>query len=71
MTSTQKLYIKLTRDEKDKLDEAVDVFEEILAHLVYNKDNGHTPWQEGLDIYDSFWKIYHMCLNIDKDELIP
>ncbi len=71
MKSTQKLYIKLDREEKDKLDNAAEVMEEILALLVANKDNGFTPWQEGLDIYDTFWKIYYMCRNIDNDELIP
>ena len=71
MTSTQKLYIKLTREEKDKLDAAAEVFDEIKALLVANNDNGFTPFQEGLDIYDSFWKIYDVCVNIDRDELIP
>ncbi len=71
MTSINKLNIKLDREEKQKLDDAAEVFEEILAHLILNRDNGHTPWQEGLDIYDSFWKIYYICRNIDADELIP
>ena len=71
MESMQKLYIKLNREEKTKLDDAADVLEEILCHLVANKDLGLTPSQEGIHIYDTFWKIYDICRNIDKDELIP
>ena len=71
MKSMQKLYIKLNREEKTKLDDAAEVLEEILCHLVANKDLGLTPSQDGIDIYDSFWKIFDICWHIDKDKLIP
>ena len=64
MTSINKLKIKLEREEKEKLDAAAEVMDEIMALLIYNKDAGFPAFQEGLDIYDSFWKIY-------DDELIP
>ena len=71
MKSTQTLTIQLTREEKNKLDEAADVIEGIKKLLEYNKNNGFTAFQEGLTIYDSFWKIYNNCLIIDNLELIP
>lgn len=71
MKSCQMLKIKLEREEKDKLDAAAEVLDEILAHLVNNSDNGFTPFQEGLDIYDGFWKIYEICRKIDDCDLIP
>lgn len=71
MTSTQKFYIKLTREEKNKLDEACEVFDDILMHLKANSDHGYTPFQDGMEIYDGFWHIYTMCLAIEKDQLIP
>ena len=71
MKSTQTLTIQLTREEKNKLDEAADVIEGIKKLLENNKDNGFTAFQEGLTVYDSFWKIYNNCLIIDNLELIP
>ena len=71
MFSYQTLKIKLTREEKRVLDDAADVFEDILSHLILNKDVGNTEHQKELDIYDNFWKIYDICINIEKDKLIP
>ena len=71
MKSMSKLYVNLEAEEKQKLVDAAEVFEEIMAHLIMNKDNGFTPFQDGLEICDEFWDIYYMCRNIEADELIP
>lgn len=71
MKAMQKFAIKLDREEKTKLDEAAEVMENVLALLKTNRANGWTAFQEGLEIYDSFWKIYNMCKIIELEELIP
>ena len=71
MKSTHTFKIELTREEKTKLDEAAEIFEEIQMYLVANRANGFTAFEEGLMIYDSFWKIYHICYNINTEQLIP
>lgn len=71
MKMIQTLKIKLEREEKDKLDAAAEVLNEILALLVSNQENGFTAFQEDLDIYDGFWQIYGICRKIDDCQLIP
>ena len=67
----QILEIKLTREEKDILDEAQHIISGIYLILNANKENGSIKYQEGLNIYDPFWHIYHTCLKIDMGGLIP
>ena len=71
MKAIQELKICLNREEKTTLDNAAEIFDQVLTLLKYNKDNGFTAFQEGLNIYDSFWKIYNVCKEIDCNELIP
>lgn len=65
------LKIEMLREQKEKLCDAYEVFFEIYNLLKENKANGGTPWQEGLEIYDDFYKIYNICLEISEKELIP
>ena len=69
MRSLHTLNIELTREEKNKLDEAADIIVEIKKLLENNKNNGSTEFH--LMVYESFCKIYNSCLIIDSLELIP
>ena len=71
MKSYQEFTIKLDREEKNKIDEAAEIFDEVLSHLVMNRDKGCSDYQQGLNIYDGFWKIYEICRKIDDCQLIP
>ena len=71
MESTVNLKIKMTREQKDVLDNASEIFKEIYDILKDNRERGFTPFQDNLEIYDEFWKIYTTCLGIQAEQLIP
>lgn len=71
MKMTQKLVVKLTDEEKNTLRKADEILTEIIDALIENKENGRTPWQDGLIAPDCFWSIHHHINQIDNEELIP
>lgn len=71
MTSSTQFCIKLTREEKNTLDDAAEIFKEILEHLVANKKNGLAMCQDSFVIYDAFHQIYNICNEIEVGVLMP
>lgn len=69
MISTQALVIKLTDTEKETLDEAFDVIQEIVCHLDLNRELGLDESRYSLEVNsDSFWKLINICSGIKADE---
>ena len=62
--------IMLTDEEKKTLSAAAEIFKEIEEVLRDNRQQGYTPFQEGLNAPMSFWNIYHCVNRIDNEELI-
>lgn len=71
MKMTQKLVVKLTDEEKNTLRKADEILTEIIDALIENKENGCSPWQDGLIAPDCFWSIRHHINQIDNEKLIP
>ena len=71
MKYKQTIMITLNDEEKNVLRGAAEIIEEITSILERNLEQGFTPWQEGLVIPECFWQIYHNCLKIENNELIP
>lgn len=63
--------IILTDEENKTLSAAAEIFKAIEDSLMDNKQNGCTPFQEGLNAPMSFWNIYYCVNRIDGEELIP
>ena len=71
MRAYNKLKIELTDEEKNKLCEAAEILKGIVDLLENNQSNGHTPFQEGLDITYAFWDLANSFKTIEKEDLIP
>ena len=63
--------IKLSDEEKTTLRKADEIITEILDALANNTAQGFAAFQEGLNAPESFWSIYHHCLQIENEQLIP
>lgn len=63
--------IILTDEEKKTLSEAAEIFKGIEDALRDNRQQGYTPFQEGLNAPMSFWDICCSVRRIDDEELIP
>jgi hypothetical protein len=63
--------IMLTDEEKNTLSAAAEIFKAIEDALRDNREQGYTPFQEGLNAPMSFWNIYYSVRRIDDEELIP
>lgn len=71
MKLAQKLELRLTGEEMDALGKADEILKNIIDLLIDNKENGHTPWQDGLIAPNCFWDLCHHVHQIDDEELIP